>query len=120
MNLAEEYVKENAYTHSQEAVRQAFLAGYKAGQDKTMDKAVENYNSLVTSYMERLPKWHDLRKDPNDLPKEGTLVVAIHANGNMHLHKYLDGWSSVYKERVVGAIVVPVIAWCEIPRHEEA
>lgn len=80
----------------------AFEAGMKTGKD-----------------IKVLAKWHDLRKDPNDLPKEGSLVVAIHKNGNIHLYKYLDGWSSANKERVVGAIIIPIIAWCEIPKVEE-
>ena len=40
--------------------KQAFLAGLKAGK----------------------PQWHDLLKDPNDLPKKDCEVVNLHKNGN--------------------------------------
>ena len=58
------------------------------------------------------PKWHDLRKDPNDLPKEDCETVTLHENGNKNIIKWKHGeW--------INAIVVPVIAWCELPKFEE-
>lgn len=63
-----------------------FLAGLKAGR----------------------PKWHDLRKDSNDLPKKDCEVVNLHENGNKTIQKWKNGhWTN--------AIVIPVIAWYEIP-----
>lgn len=64
-------------------------------------------------------QWHDLRKDPNDLPKEDCEVFAIvKSDGtlyksieNYYLDKTdtFDGWGTCQK----------VIAWCEIPRFKE-
>ena len=54
------------------------------------------------------PQWHDLRKDPNDLPKEDCEIITLHENGNKNIQKWKNGnWTN--------AIVIPVIAWCEIP-----
>ena len=70
----------------QRAIEQAYLAGVKAGR----------------------PQWHDLRKDPNDLPKEDCEIITLHENGNKNIQKWKNGnWTN--------AIVIPVIAWCEIP-----
>lgn len=57
--------------------------------------------------------WHDLRKEPNDLPHRNCEVVSIHENGNKNILKWKNGeWTC--------AIVVPVIAWLEIPKFGEA
>ena len=62
--------------------------------------------------------WHDLRKDPNDLPKE-TLTVLINAYdygiSGYYIAHFLNGkwWSNVTSEIFTG-----VIAWCEIPQFE--
>ena len=69
-----------------ENVEEAYLAGLKAGR----------------------PQWHDLRKDPNDLPKEDYEIITLHENGNKNIQNWKNGnWTN--------AIVIPVIAWCEIP-----
>jgi hypothetical protein len=45
------------------ASKDGFLAGLKAGR----------------------PQWHDLRKDPNDLPNEGISVLVILENGEPYI-----------------------------------
>lgn len=77
--------------------KESFIAGLEAGK----------------------PKWHDLRKNPNDLPKEDCEVFAItETDGSLYkgLEDYyldktdtFDGWGTCQK----------VIAWCEIPQYEE-
>lgn len=58
------------------------------------------------------PKWHDLREDPNDIPKEDCETVTLHENGNKNIIKWKHGeWTN--------AIVIPVIAWCELPKFKE-
>jgi hypothetical protein len=80
----------------------AFLAGLKAGR----------------------PQWHDLRKDPKDVPDEGTyLVVWQNARGyrdtmimryeeddEEKLH-WIDGDGDCWDD--------DIIAWREIPKFEE-
>lgn len=81
------------------------------------------YANVVDAYIagakENSIQWHDLRKDPNDLPKEDCEVFAItESDGslyegfeNYYLDKTdtFDGWGTCQK----------VIAWCEIPKFEE-
>lgn len=69
-------------------------------------------------------QWHDLRKDPKDVPDEGTyLVVWQNARGyrdtmmmryeeddEEKLH-WIDGDGDCWDD--------DVIAWCEIPKFEE-
>ncbi len=70
-----------------------FISGYKLG-------ATENGI-----------QWHDLRKDPNDLPDTGRFVHVQTMNDTGKAY-YDDGWYS-------GQINGIVIAWCEIPQFKE-
>lgn len=57
-------------------------------------------------------EWHDLRENPNDLPKEDCETVTLHENGNKNIIKWKHGeWTN--------AIIIPVIAWCELPQFKE-
>lgn len=81
-------------------------------------------------------KWHDLRKNPNDLPKEGEEVLVLYSNfyddNGLMVNKYtlryklaqyindeddLTEWYWV--ESGLDDMVHEVIAWCELPRFEE-
>jgi hypothetical protein len=85
-------------------VIEAFLAGLKADR----------------------PKWHNLQKDPNDLPKHcryGTRtsehVLVKFKSGNTGVCYFdfdLLGWfANGYPEQLKN-----IIAWCEIPKFVEA
>lgn len=66
--------------------KQAFLKGLKAGR----------------------PQWHDLRKDPNDLPEgyaEDTKFLCSVKGETLFLIRYGSFWQGNFK----------VDAWCEIP-----
>lgn len=59
-------------------------------------------------------EWHDLRKNPDDLPKEkGTYWVYCYSLGYEKLCymavPYDVGWGTLDK----------VIAWCELPKFKE-
>ena len=73
-------------------VEQAFLTGLKAGR----------------------PQWHDLRKAPNDLPKDDNYVLV--SNGK-------DWTKAFYKDKKWNIICLvgftKIIAWCEIPKYTE-
>ena len=67
------------------------------------------------------PKWHDLRKDPNDLPK-GQInrflfgYVKNYGGKKPMIICYNGEWfynANTYNDEV------KVIAWCEIPQFEE-
>ena len=104
---AEEWVKKNNYPYSncrniEKKFKEAFLAGLKAGR----------------------PQWHDLRKDPNNLPDEGTYLVVLRndygykelfmmyyeEDDEEELH-WVDGDCEVQDEHI--------IAWCEIPTFDK-
>lgn len=69
------------------------------------------------------PKWHDLRKDPNDLPKEIEIcsmpvyIVSEHGNSDLAQYDYKQKlWCYKYSNE---HILYEVIAWCELPKFEE-
>lgn len=86
--MAEEYVTD---TGNNDCTIEAFLAGLKAGR----------------------PKWHDLRKDPNDLPNDDR-VVSEQKGENVRYVKFRNKW--FYLDRTAEA---NVIAWCETPKYTE-
>lgn len=64
------------------------------------------------------PKWHDLRKDPNDLPEECQNVLCL---CNDIGYKYCCTGHLIYKTWFSNIVSkrLRVIAWCEIPKFEE-
>ena len=95
-NAVEGYLNEVDVYHVQQEIGQAFLAGLKAGR----------------------PQWHDLRKDPNDLPPK---MVSNH---NFSIEVLSDRGEIVcynfhYCEWFYWRSGEP-IAWCEIPTFDVA
>lgn len=72
--------------------KDAFLAGLKAGS----------------------PKWHDLRKNPLDLPTENCTVLIYTDWQGMELKTFF-----VDTRLFENLTFREVIAWCEIPKFEE-
>lgn len=98
--LAEKYVDEYGFGSdcnnltsydANQSIEQAYLEGLKAGK----------------------PQWHDLKKDPNDLPNNDR-VVSDQEGTNVRYVKFRDKW--FYLDRTAEA---NIIAWCEIPKFEE-
>ena len=103
--LAEEFAS-NGYAlgctkSSFEIAKKSFLAGLKVGRET---------------------KWHDLKKDPNDLPDIHCLnwVIALYDNGTLWCRakreKCVDGifWVDSYHYQIYN-----VIAWKEIELPKE-
>lgn len=60
----------------------------------------------------RKPIWHDLRKNPNDLPNNDRMVLII-TDGHVITSKYqIPTW--IHE----GKYVINVIAWMEIPEFK--
>lgn len=97
--------------------------------------AVKDWNDIkegkrlfIQAYLDGLHegqlKWHDLRKDPNDLPKkvkderQVSDIVWIHIDNWGTEEGYYDyslkSW--IVRWRVVNILV---IAWCEIPTFDK-
>lgn len=80
-------------------------------------------NNLKEAYLAGLeadrPKWHDLRKDPNDLPKNRHNVWITYINA--YYQKETTEASFRYKYWVINGhrTECDVIAWCEIPKLED-
>ena len=78
----------------------------------------ESYlNNLKEAYVsgatENGIQWHNLRKDPNDLPKD-TYDVLDQAGYKVHYNFFQNVWVNEKDE-----IDNHVIAWCEIPQFKE-
>ena len=82
------------------------------------------------------PKWHDLRKAPNDLPEEGIEVLVLYSNTygdgryivnkhtlNYELAQYINDEEDTsewyWVETGTDYDIQKVIAWCELPKFEE-
>lgn len=77
-----------------EAAKEGFLAGLKAARKST---------------------WHDLRKDPNDLPEAH--ISVINQNG---VNVIYDDTNKVWRyDDADECICDDPIVWCEIPTFEE-
>ena len=102
--MAEEYTNENweYYEEGQndsKALKQAYLAGLKAGR----------------------PQWHDLRKDTNDLPKDNDEKLCFYEKGKVVARydseyscweTYLNNFETVIPSSVI-------IGWCELPQFSD-
>ena len=84
--------------------RWSFLAGLEAGKDMNVPA-----------------KWHDLRKDPNDLPvrrcidNDGNVVRLFHNSWD----KKLTWYRYDFHECEWWQMETEPIAWCEIPEYTE-
>jgi hypothetical protein len=102
--MAEEYAKPWKTSLAYVSVKEAYLAGLKAGKD-----------------MNVATKWHDLRKDPNDLPvrrcidNDGNVVRLFHNSWD----KKLTWYRYDFHECEWWQMETEPIAWCEIPRYME-
>ena len=94
------------------------MAVYYESAHGRIPSQLERYlrNAYIAGATENGIKWHDLRKDPNDLPKEKTFVIsnmgllAFYKNGMWFLDVPDNAYYFATKE---------IIAWCEIPQFKE-
>ena len=102
--MAEEYTAKNGFGSdcnnltsydANKEIEQAFLAGLKAGR----------------------PQWHDLRKTPDDLPKEDKYYLIVTKLNNYYISRFRGtcwiGKCNAYVSEDM------VIAWCEIPTFDK-
>ena len=71
-------------------------------------------------------QWHDLRKDPNDLPKEeGDYFLCLYDNETKSIFYEVFGFAKRYADREEWYVesmlwnIEDVIAWCEKPQFKE-
>ena len=77
----------------------------------------EEYQLYFAGLHEGQPKWHDLRKDPNDLPKENELYLVFGYTNKREKFYELDVFDP--KEGEFLGCGEYVYAWCEIPTFKE-
>lgn len=128
---AEEYAIINCGSHPnqedlREAAKHSYIDGYKAGQKHEADKIFDEWCSGTHDYPQKcgflksleaqIPQWHDLRKNPDDLPKEsGDYWCKLKSNRLYTFEVYYTD-SLFYKSRWNE---LDIIAWCELPKFEE-
>lgn len=113
---AEEYLdKHKESTHIKGVYRitvdekQIYLDGYEQGYEDCRHYAHDYYK----------PKWHDLREDPNNLPKRDKelsdqSIIVLNQNGhNVRYDFNLKYWHFLNDEEAI------VIAWWERPKFKE-
>ena len=99
--MAEAYANEN-WEHYEEgqndskALKQAYLAGLIEG---------------------RKEKWHDLRKDPNDLPKHSGLYCVQSGEVREYV-KEEKSWFTVHFDPCMNRTEETYL-WCELTKFEE-
>ena len=91
-----EWENDTYYVDCRDNVEEAFIAGLKVA---------------------RKAMWHDLKKDPSDLPEP--YATVLDEEGNRITYQGGGKWTfySDYYEMDIDAI--SPVAWCEIPTFEE-
>lgn len=121
-NNAAEYLKtltpdgwddfENQPTYNAVQLVKAIYHGYEQGYEDCKHYAHDYYK----------PKWHDLRKNPNDLPKKTgeyfTNIGLLYYDElcNRHFWHTPSCEACDYSDEVEED---EVIAWCELPKFKE-
>ena len=100
--MAEEYARPWKTSLAYISVKEAHLAGLKAGR----------------------PQWHDLRKDPTDVPKENVTVLLL-TEVEPVTARYDNEYEAFFRlnnklDYCVFIAPISYIAWCEIPKFKEA
>ena len=103
---AEQYAIESTYMKGSPdfwATMQAYIAGHKKGYNRGLKE-----NAI---------QWHDLRKDPNDLPAKGQYV--LNQDGSMVKYCNQGNLEWLYCAAPNDELyhIAEVLLWCEIPTY---
>lgn len=103
-----------------EDIKQAYIDGGKENQPtvEEMLKRLIKGGYVKSGIYEKKEKviWHDLRKNPNDLPKENKLYLVFGYTNKREMFYELDVFEPT-EEEFLGC-GENVTAWCEIPKFE--
>lgn len=138
---AEKYATEDlpdGYTRINLQKKEAYIAGAKELQ-KEFNEEIEKFENrnaelkgmyahsareadtykqlLELKEKENGVVWHDLRKNPDDLPKKNKLYLVFGYTNKHEMFYELDVFEPT-EEEFLGC-GENVIAWCEIPKFEE-
>ena len=107
----------------------AFEAGMKADIHTDNSKVIERLENELNEYKKtnreiakdyadlrkQVTQWHDLRKDPNDLPNSDRQVFVKICDVEQPIFDYYRHSLKMWNYALEGE----AIAWCEIPKFEE-
>ena len=101
-----------------EEMEEQFANGLLIAKGKDPVYRLGRYEGFLAGLKAGRPQWHDLRKDPNDLPKEGKQYLCLIKSwvGGEKVYACLiyntqyHSWQESYGD---------VIAWCEIPTFDK-
>ena len=118
--LAEEWLDERYLKDMgvRKPCKEAYLAGFKAGRETEKEYVRNNaFTSMKEQGLFPFGKWHDLRKNPNDLPQVHSTVLD--ECGDKITYRGGDMWTvySEYYEKGIDA--EPPKAWCIVPTFKE-
>ena len=90
---------------------------YRSTHEDMLPNQFEKYLRKACVYFatENGIQWHDLRKDPNDLPKDSRDYLICFRGGK----HYGIGFSNGMRLICYGSYYDEIIAWCEIPQFKE-
>ena len=126
--MANEYASKNkniygrdeyAYITDYNNIKKAYLAGLKAGKD------MAETDIATVAYMQgaerHKPKWHNLRKNPTDVPKENVTVLLL-TEVEPVTARYENKYEAFFRlndklDYCVFIAPMSYIAWCEIPKY---
>ena len=101
-----------------ENVEEAYLAGLKIGREIEREYMKNNaFTSMKEQELFPFGKWHDLRKNPKDLPEPHSTVLD--EAFDKITYRGGDMWTvySEYYEKGIDS--EPPKDWCELPKFEE-
>lgn len=121
---------EKMIKRKKEEIKQAYITGYNASEQRIheLESHLESQKGRIKElryiedrYHELRAKgqWHDLRKDPTDLPKKNDELtdrsdVVITDKGIAHYNFRKQKWY-VHNFECDMSFSESIIAWCEIP-----
>ena len=106
---AEEYVIKNVCENCNHCQSKGYIGcdTYRFAKKTYIDSAKENGI-----------QWHDLRKDPNDLPKDNNVKRCYVGNGEYQNLRYSKcRW--YYSDKGGLSFIRDIIAWCEKPTFDK-
>lgn len=94
-----------------------------AGKMFMHDENTIYIDGFLAGLKEARTQWHDLRKDPNDLPEAENHFwsrdVLFQTNKGSSIIGFYDHANKAWYEKTTDDILLGVIAWCEIPEYTE-
>lgn len=96
-----------------------YIAGLEAGRETEREYVKNNaFTSMKEQGLFPFGKWHDLRKDPNDLPLNTSPVLCLGSTGFI-VCKYISGnWVDNQTIKLTPKYI-DIYKWCEIEDTEE-